>query len=281
MLGVKGSGSSAEHTVFELARLWHEVEGINPNVIFALGATAVWALTNKMGIAKHRGFVTKTFQPSTIIAAPKCEFKIVPSWHPAAVLRNYALFPVLLLDAAKAARHDAYPEVPKQQGFLCVPETITELRAWVQRWIEPAPFVVCDIETESETITEIGFGVSQERAICIPFFQRPNKSYWSSKEDERAAWDIVRHVCETKPLANQNFAYDMKWLWQKMGIRCPGFIEDTMLMHHSLQPEMEKGLSFLASAYTDRPAWKLRVKRGRRETKCLGQTNGLHGRRQW
>ena len=62
--------------------MWHEVEGINPNVIFALGATAVWALTNKMGIAKHRGFVTKTFQPSTFLAPEMRLFKVVPIMAP-------------------------------------------------------------------------------------------------------------------------------------------------------------------------------------------------------
>jgi hypothetical protein len=30
-----------------------------------------------------------------------------------------------------------------------------------------------------------------------------------------------------------------------------------MLMHHSIMPEMQKGLGFLGSVYTDEPAWKL------------------------
>ena len=161
-----------------------------------------------------------------------------------------------MLDACKAARHDSSPDMPKQRGFLCVPETINELVAWYTTWVEPAPYVICDIETENDTITEVGFAVSDERAICIPFFARPNKNYWKTLEEEKQAWEIVRLICETKKLVGQNFAYDMKWLWQKMGIRCPGFVNDTMLLHHSLQPEMEKGLAFLASAYTDRPAWK-------------------------
>jgi len=243
----KGKWISAEHSS-EIERLWREVHDVSPNVILALGSAAVWALCNKSGIAKHRGFVTEAIDGT----------KVVSSWHPGAVLRNYSLFPVLILDVAKAVKHDHYPEMPKQVGYLCVPDTIAELEAWVERWIEPAPIVICDIETENDAITEVGFSVSQERVICIPFYSRTekNRSYWSTFEDELAAWTIVRRVCETKPLAGQNFAYDMKWLWKKMGIRCPGFIDDTMLMHHSLQPEMEKGLSFLASAYTDRPAWK-------------------------
>jgi hypothetical protein len=32
--------------------------------------------------------------------------------------------------------------------------------------------------------------------------------------------------------------------------------DDTMLMHHALQPESNKGLGFLGSVYTDRSSWK-------------------------
>lgn len=231
----------------EIERLWQEVEDQSPNVILSLGATALWALCNVNNIKKHRGYLTQTCRGNT---------KVVPSWHPAAVLRMYSLYPVLMTDAVKAAKHDAYPEIPEQQGFVCVPETISELRAWIDTYVVPAEEVVCDIETEKETITEVGFAVSKERALVIPFFLRPNKSYWPTAEEEIEAWRLVKWICENKKLVGQNFAYDMKYLWQKMGIACPGFIDDTMLMHHSLQPEMEKGLGFLASLYTDRPAWK-------------------------
>ena len=240
----------------EITRMWEEVEKVNPNIILALGATALETLTGEASIKKQRGFITKTQRGSR-------PFKVISSWHPTSVLRNYSLYPVLTLDAAKAARHDAYPDLPPQRGYLCVPETLQELYHWYHQHIIPAEQVICDIETENDTITEVGFAVSSERAICIPFFSRPNKNYWENASDERAAWHLIRTICETKPLVGQNFAYDMKWLVQKMGIPCPGFIHDTMLLHHSIQPEMEKGLGFLASVYTDRPVWKFM----RKETK--------------
>ena len=39
-----------------------------------------------------------------------------------------------------------------------------------------------------------------------------------------------------------------------------GLADDTMLMHHAMQPEMEKGLAFLGSVYTDEASWKFRRK---------------------
>ena len=41
-----------------------------------------------------------------------------------------------------------------------------------------------------------------------------------------------------------------------MGITVPHAGEDTMLLHHSLQTEMEKGLGFFGATYTDEPSWK-------------------------
>jgi hypothetical protein len=48
----------------------------------------------------------------------------------------------------------------------------------------------------------------------------------------------------------------MQYLWRYAGIAAKKFCDDTMLLHHALQPEMQKGLGFLASVYTDELAWK-------------------------
>ena len=34
------------------------------------------------------------------------------------------------------------------------------------------------------------------------------------------------------------------------------YADDTMLMHHALQPESNKGLGFLGSVYTNHSSWK-------------------------
>jgi hypothetical protein len=48
----------------------------------------------------------------------------------------------------------------------------------------------------------------------------------------------------------------MTFCWKNYGIPTPAPAEDTMLLHHAMQPEMEKGLGFLASVYTDEASWK-------------------------
>jgi DNA polymerase I-like protein with 3'-5' exonuclease and polymerase domains len=74
---------------------------------------------------------------------------------------------------------------------------------------------------------------------------------------EVKAWTFIRRCLRLgKELGGQNFQYDMQYLYELVGIKCPDFTHDTMLLQHSLQPEMRKGLGFLASIYTDEPPWK-------------------------
>ena len=49
-----------------------------------------------------------------------------------------------------------------------------------------------------------------------------------------------------------------------MGLRTYGASEDTMLLHHALQPESLKSLGFLGSVYTDEGSWK-----GMRKTETI------------
>ena len=58
------------------------------------------------------------------------------------------------------------------------------------------------------------------------------------------------------PKLFQNGMYDLQYLL-KMGLRPKALAEDTMLMHHSMFPELQKGLGFLGSIYTNESSWKL------------------------
>ena len=65
-----------------------------------------------------------------------------------------------------------------------------------------------------------------------------------------------------KRIVGQNFLFDIHFLWRTVGITVPNATDDTMLLHHALQPEMEKGLGFLGSIYTREPSWKVMRKTG-------------------
>ena len=224
-------------------------KSVNPNVIVALGNTALWALTHTVGIAKYRGSPTLTYDE---------RHKVIPTWHPAAILRQWELRPVAVLDFQKIKREAEYPELRRRSRELWLAPTLENIKTFYERYIIPAPFLACDIETNSDQITEIGFAPSRDRAINIPFWARDKfgGNYWDTKRQELEAWEWVRRICKEKPLVGQNFQYDMQYLYRVMGITTPKMLGDTMLLHHSLQPELQKSLGFLGSIYTDEPAWK-------------------------
>ena len=237
----------------ELERLADELIEADPNLIIALGNTAMWALLGKATISKFRG----TTDLSTHTASG---FKVLPTYHPAAVLRDWSLRPVVMSDFTKAAREATFPEIRRPQREIWIEPTLEDLYEFKHQHLEGCKRLAVDIETAGHQITCIGFAPNPRVAIVIPFFafQRPGRSYWPDHETEARAWGFVRALLADASIAKefQNGLYDIAFLWRSMGIVVINGAEDSMLLHHALQPESLKGLGFLGSLYTDERAWK-------------------------
>jgi DNA polymerase I-like protein with 3'-5' exonuclease and polymerase domains len=117
-----------------------------------------------------------------------------------------------------------------------------------------------DIETKAGFITCIGFATSEARAMVVPFYSSCPTNFgnvWSEAAQEERVWlQVWRLLGSSIPKVFQNGMYDLQYL-MRMGLRVRACDEDTMLMHHAIYPEMDKGLGFLGSVYTNEPAWKL------------------------
>lgn len=229
----------------ELARLAYEMSLFQPNVIIALGPAALWATTGKTGIKKYRG---------TALSGRYA--KVLPSWSPEQVMRQWPLRPICVSDFSKAKNESAFPDVRRPSRKIWIEPSLADIERFYHEHIVPAPALSCDIETASGYITEVGYAVSPELAIVIPFLSRKNGNYWPTFGEEKSAWNWVRLINTTKPTFGQNYQYDMQYFWKTVGIPCPHFCDDTMLLHHTLQPELEKGLGFLGSLYTNEASWK-------------------------
>ena len=236
----------------ELNRLGDELLGFDPNIIVALGNTAMWALTGRTLISKYRG----TVQPSTHTVTG---FKVLATYHPAAIFRNYEYRPIIVFDLDKALRESEFPEIKYPTRELWIEPTLEDLDAFHRLYIEHCEMLSVDIESSGSLITCIGFATSSYVGIVIPFydFRAKNKCYWKSVEAERQAWYFVRKVLSNRTRkVFQNGLFDIAFLWRAMGIEVNNAAEDTMLLHHALQPESRKDLGFLGSLYTDERAWK-------------------------
>ena len=235
----------------ELDRLKAELEVVRPNLIVALGNTACWALLGCTGIGSIRG----TISPCKLVEG----LKVLPTYHPQAVVKQWNLRTVVLADLMKAKREADFPEIRRPRRLVTVNPTIGDIEEFYYTYITKAKFLGTDIETGAGQIKMIGFAPSKERAIVIPFVDPKKKgySYWEDFSVECIAWDWVQKYLEAPGVKLfQNGMYDLQFL-AKMALKPSNCTEDTMLLHHSLYPEMRKGLGFLGSIYTDEPAWKL------------------------
>lgn len=236
----------------ELHRLHRELQNAKPNVIVALGATAAWAVLGTSGISRIRGYL-----------ADSPFGKVIPTYHPAAVARDWSLRPIAMMDLHKAKEQSTFPEYRRPRREVWIEPDLKDLLRFEHAHISPASQLSVDIETKGNTVTCIGFAPTRGAALVVPFYDpgKADGNYWPTVRHEILAWRWVQHVMRLgKALVGQNFVYDMAFTWRSMGIGMPG-AEDTMLLHHALQPEMEKGLGFLASCYSEEQAWKYMGKR--------------------
>lgn len=250
---VKGKGYIRAEFQPHLERLADDLVDLDPNLILCLGNSALWALTGATGISKLRGTTCVSSRLAT-------DFKLLPTYHPAAVLRQWDLRPTVIADLMKAKREADYPEIRRPKREIWIEPTLEDLETFRDRYIANCEILSVDIETAGTQITEIGFAPSPVVSIVIPFYdrRRKGKSYWPDVSSECEAWKMVRAVLTNPsiPKLFQNGMYDIAFLLRSAGIAVCGAAEDTMLLSHALQPESLKGLGYLGSIYTDEGSWK-------------------------
>lgn len=247
---VKGKYVRAEYQP-ELDRLAEELCSWNPNLIVAMGNTPLWALCGRTAISKNRG--TTCLSTHTVSG-----FKVLPVYHPAAVLRQWELRPTTIIDLMKAKREMAYSELRRPPREVWIEPTLEDLYEFERLNIRS--YLSVDIETSGNRITCIGFAPRPQLALVVPFDdgRRKDRNYWPTQDAERKAWNFVRDILRNPSIRKtfQNGLYDIAFLWRAYGIKVYGAEHDTMLLHHALQPESLKGLGFLGSIYCSEVGWK-------------------------
>jgi DNA polymerase I-like protein with 3'-5' exonuclease and polymerase domains len=174
------------------------------------------------------------------------------------------------MDFIKAAREMQFPQVRRLPRMIWLEPTLEDLTTFQRQHIDPlantgAPLSV-DVETPANRLACIGLATSERAAIVLPLVDRrkPGCNYWPSLQDELRAIAWLRGILQDARIKKvmQNGLFDVQRLFVELRIRVLGFSEDTMLAHHALYSELQKGLDFLGSVYTDEIAWKLLRPRG-------------------
>lgn len=244
----------------ELDRLGDEILRFDPNLVICLGNVALWALAGRVAVTKIRG--TTLLSSHTVSG-----YKLLPTLHPAAILRQWDQRPTLIADLIKAKRESAFPEIRRPYREIWIEPSLEDICTFIDLYILGCDLLSVDIETSGSRVTCIGFAPSTTVAIVIPFDDERSKngSYWPTRTVEAECWGLVRRVLVDGSIRKlfQNGLYDIAFLYRAYGIGVRGAEEDTMLMSHALQPEALKGLGYLGSIHSDERSWKgMRKKEG-------------------
>jgi uracil-DNA glycosylase len=240
----------------ELDRLSAELVESRPNLVVALGNVACWALMGTRGIKSLRG-TTRAESLSGL------GLKTLPTYHPSYIMRSWPDRQIAVGDLMKGLRESVFAEIRRPSRSVIVNPFIEDVETWSKQVLLDVCPISCDIETAKGQITMVGFARASDNAIVIPFRNFANVAnphYWTL-QDEVTAWLCVRSLLLAQnPKIFQNGLYDIQY-FMAFGLRVMNAHFDTMLMHHSIFPELEKGLGFLGSVYSSEPAWKLMRKR--------------------
>lgn len=247
-----------------LRKCWFElgdkIKRIKPKVVICLGAEPLRAVTNLHGIESWRGTRIDAY-----------DTKIIATYHPANILRQYSHRVIAEMDMRKAKR-ESEGLVYKEPEIIISP-TIDQ----VLNWLHCAPDQISfDIETIGKRIRSIAFArVKPEgfiSAISIPFFRMlnsaaistsvgssiismaaPDINYWQPSDEELVLQSIASIMeCKTIIKVGQNsIQFDSPLIKAEFGIRTNNHAMDLMHAWHVLYPSLPKSLSFISSILTD------------------------------
>jgi uracil-DNA glycosylase family 4 len=247
-------GAEIQEGLHDLRR---EIELVQPNVIIACGNVPLWALRGHRGITDWRGssLTTKSVHRSGELSR---SFTVLPTIHPAAVLREWSWRQVVVHDLRKAGRLSVSPTFARPEysftirpSFqVCMQTLDTLLRQGVSA-STPRRLAV-DIETRQGHIACIGIAWSRRDAICIPLMcvERP-EGYWPAEEEAAIVLKLQELLAHTDcRVVGQNFLYDAQYFAKHYGF-VPRLIDDTMFQQHVLYAGAPKGLDYLSSMYCE------------------------------
>src|SRR5690606_22143349 len=118
-----------------------------------------WALTGKSGISKFRGVLHES--PSGMV---------LPTFHPAAVLRTWALRSIVVADFVKGVSFlNGTMAAPTTDYTLHLNPTVADFPRF-RALVAGASRLGVDVETSRGQITLVGFAISPTEGFCIPFW---------------------------------------------------------------------------------------------------------------
>lgn len=250
-------------------RLNEKVRQIRPNVVLALGNEALIALTGKHGITNWRG---------TTIQTPNS--KVLATYHPAAVLRQYSWKPIVELDLQKLLRESRTSQSLEPRVNFIIEPSFRDVCDFLSK---PMKTLSVDIETYNVEgrwlIRSVGLAYDEHNAISIPFTKNTNRqvstcqsstiiklpsmsqqsetfgSYWTVQEEVSVIEMLSKTFADDRieKIGHNIVSFDLPVIEDYFHLEIKNIRLDTMHAFHCCYLELPKGLDFVSSITTDFP----------------------------
>lgn len=231
--------------------LQEEVNGIKPNVILALGKTALWAFSGRTEIGDYRG--------SILFGMGR---KFIPTYNPfhlnwqsyAPEFIGYWNRQIILFDFKRALAQSQFPEIKRPLRNLEICTSSYQLAQFRDKYKHKLRMSV-DIEANGTCVPVcIGLSLDKSHGICVPLWNCDGISHIPDS-DMVQIWIILAQMLWEKEIVGQNFNYDRDKIG-RLGFVIRKLVADTMYKAQAINPELPKGLGFNTSIYTEEPFYK-------------------------
>jgi uracil-DNA glycosylase family 4 len=267
------------HSIDEgIPQLWDEIYAIKPNCIVALGNLSLLALTGKGKLVKDkktgnfRKITGITTYRGSILSSLQGNFKVLPTIHPASLLRSQTEGVVGEKATSYSARlyiqHDLNRAVAQAQfpEFRLPKRTLEIARSRVDIWrfldLYKDKFEVSvDIEVLHAIPVCVALAFNEWHAISIPLVDvwgMQGKDSGISDSEFDHMWRMLAAFLSRSDIKviGQNFKFDDTKLRRPCGIVIKNVFFDNLLAAHALHCELPKSQAFLTSIYTEEPYYK-------------------------
>jgi uracil-DNA glycosylase family 4 len=184
--------------------------------------------------------------------------KIIPTYHPASIMRNQKLEAIFLNDLEKVKREWNIPFTQKERKLVLAPS----FQGVMQYLDNIGDKISFDLETTRAKeegshvhITTFGIATSSTSSICIPFSKKVRGKYqhFYNEWEEVEIWKKLGKIMQDEKIKKiaQHGQFDCGVLLYLYHLKVQPLYLDTMAGFHALYSELPKDLDTLTSLYTD------------------------------